>query len=408
MRRVTPSRRLDPRAAVALLAVAATLIVPDPAGGCRFWALIGQGYPQEMLAEHLRDGTVINLQRLSWSNDNGWGIASFPSDASPLYPLNRPVVRRGGPPAAHPYFREFSVAVDEASLLNPSAAMAHVRNCSGSHCGVPDPHPFLRDGFLFAHNGKISDTLLVNLLTSDDPRHLEEHPPEYVDDMIDSELYFLYLLKRMEAGAEIGRIEALRRAIADLAALSAARLNFVLTAGDTLYALRHAQYDTYDPVRYYPSGGEPSPYWVVASQTLGSVPGNWPPIPERTLAVFIPGEGPRFYAVDDSAMAALPEGAAPQGGSVGILQPAPNPAGRSVVRIPLLVRTPRPARVAFEIADVGGRIVWREGPFILEPGYREIAWDTRDRDGREVASGTYYCRVFVDGASEGRVLTVVR
>jgi hypothetical protein len=72
----------------------------------------------------------------------------------------------------------------------------------------------------------------------------------------------------------------------------------VLTQGDTLYALCCAAYDSGDRVRYYPSDDPASPFWIAASQPMGTEGARWASIPATTLAVFVPGQAPSFYPIE--------------------------------------------------------------------------------------------------------------
>jgi len=271
---------------------------------CRFWALIGDGYAPGMIASHLRSGAMQSLQQLASANEDGWGLGSFPrTDEAPW--LRLPLVRRGGPPADDSHEPEYPAAVAELEALRPRAAIAHVRNATSGHWGIPNPHPFLHEGLLFAHNGALYGQQLQARLGL---TYLRQHPPDYDTGSqgtgpIDSELYFLYLLKLVHERPELPFHEALLRAVAtiadDLDIISGVpMLNFVLTRGDTLFALQF-----YGPglnfEQYYPAGepGSASPFWVVASESLGSGDGGWAPVPDQTLAMFVPGEAPRFFPV---------------------------------------------------------------------------------------------------------------
>jgi predicted glutamine amidotransferase len=378
------------------------LSLAAPAHACRFWGVVGVGYPENLIADHLRDGTTNNLVRLSGTYRNGWGIAYFLPDDVPL-PLTRPVIRRGGAPPNHPSAVEFDLAVEELTAIRPKAALAHIRRCSSGPCGIPDPHPLQHDGKLFAHNGTISDSLLTALLTADDPRYLADHPPEYTGIPIDSELFLFYLLKTIDQHPELSEPEALQRALSDLASLTGSRLNFVLTAGDGLYAARCATNDENDPVRYYPADGTPSPWWVVASQILGSYPDDWAAIPPRTLALFIPGQIPQFFPIegDTTSTTGLADA---RWAAVGAV--APNPARTGVAILLLGAREGMSATI--EVWDAQGRLLWREGPRPLGLGEREVRWDTRDLAGREVRSGIYFCRVSVGQERRVQSISVLR
>jgi len=370
------------------------------AEGCRFWALVGDRYPLDLIADHLRDGDISNLERLGGANTDGWGLAYF---ASPTMRIGmiQPIVHRGGPRANHPGMREYRLSVDELTALRPRAAIGHVRAASSGHIGVPDPHPFQHEGLLFAHNGTIPESILLDLLLQDDPDYLETHPPDWTQGYIDSELYFLYLLKYAHQHPRLGRTEAFRRAIRTLSELATVRLNFVMTGGDTLWALRCAPYDTYDAVQYGPSRmGSTSSYWAVASQPLGSHAGEWSQIPARTLAVFVPGRPPLFVPVDDG------DPSMPELHSRVIFGDAqPNPA-RGEVTIP--IRVPATGvRARIEVWDLQGRSIWSSDPIALDPGEGLLRWSGHDMEGRSVPSGVYFCRITAGSETHGERIHVV-
>lgn len=359
---------------------------PPDADACRFWGLIGAQYPADLISDHLRDGSVSNLEELGGSNTDGWGIGYFISPTAG-FSMVQPIVRRGGPRANHPSVQEYRLAVEELRRIRPRAALGHVRAASSGHVGVPDPHPFQHEGILFAHNGTISEDLLLDLLLREDPAYLDTHPPDWTQGYIDSELYFLYLLKYVREHPRLTRTEAFRRAIRDLSELTDVRLNFVMTEGDTLWALRCAPYDIYDAVQYCPNRlGTSSSYWAVASQPLGSHAGEWAQIPARTLAVFVPGSRPLFVPIDIDGTR-QPE--LQPGSIIGSAQPNPS---RGEFTFPLRTGS-RGGDARIEVWDVQGRSVWTSGPLLLERGENLLRWDGRDAEGRAVRSGIYFCRI---------------
>jgi len=280
---------------------------PQPAPHeCRFWALIGSGYDPTVIQEHLRAGAITNLRRLASWNRDGWGFSSWLDDEAGLK-LDGPLIRRGGPPADHEHDPDYDRAVQEIARLKPRAVIGHVRAGSSGHWGLPNPHPFEHEGLTFAHNGTISVEVLLDLLTQGDREYFQRHPTEYVNGYIDSELYFMYLLRARRDHPELRGAEAWRRAIRLLSSrVPDSRLNFVMTDGDTLYALRCAGYDFYDAVRYFPASAKPdprplhAPWWVVASEVVGSTESGWGEIPARTLAVLAPGRPAEFIPIDES------------------------------------------------------------------------------------------------------------
>lgn len=280
---------------------------PPPEHNCRFWGLIGSGYDDDLIARQLRDGSYQNLKRLGGHNRDGWGLGCFPPASFPLA-LSDPIVRRGGPPANNVYAPEYDIAVDEMSDLRPVAAVGHVRAATSGHSGIPDPHPFLHRGLLFAHNGGITSMSMLRERLGD---YLITHPPDYKPgdtgtDYVDSELYFLYLLKLVDEQAPLSfgaaLPVALRELLADYDVVGPSpALNFVLTDGDTLYAFHCYGSGSTNPVRYFPgpaTAPAPSAYWVVASEPLGDGSQGWATIPAQTLGVFVPGAAPQFHAIE--------------------------------------------------------------------------------------------------------------
>lgn len=66
--------------------------------------------------------------------------------------------------------------------------------------------------------------------------------------------------------------------------------------------------------------------------------------------------------------------------------------------------TPENAQGYFEIFDLLGRIVFRIGPAIVQPGYHYFEWDGRDNDGVQLASGSYICRLRLTSLKSGELV----
>lgn len=75
---------------------------------------------------------------------------------------------------------------------------------------------------------------------------------------------------------------------------------------------------------------------------------------------------------------------------------SPNPA-----RGPVAVRfnLPRPGNVSAGIFDLNGRLVRTLAAGAMVPGFHQFTWNHTDNRGRTVRSGTYLCRVMMNGAS---------
>lgn len=384
---------------------------------CRFWGLVGREYPPDLIADHLKDGQPVNLKTLGNMYTDGWGFASYL--AAPYQRLlSGPLIRRGGPRSGDPAEPEYDRAVLELARLRPRAALGHVRLGTSGHWGIPNPHPFEHEGMVFAHNGSLPEALLEGLLTEDDPEYLLNHPPDYVNGTIDSELYFLFLLKTVHENPGLSLPEGLRRGVEHVAkAVGECRLNFVLTRGDTLYALRFSSGDQWDPVRYLPGPDlAPDPpassWWVTASQPVGSHPERWGTIPPYSLGVFVPGRVPRFLPVHHSdeggqamtAAVSAERGSAGDTGPVQVGEAFPNPTtGPCSFSITL----PQGVGVQMDLYDVQGRAVRHVEIARPRTGENNLAWDGLVAGGARAAQGQYFARIQVGERRWERKVTVL-
>jgi predicted glutamine amidotransferase len=207
------------------------------------------------------------LKNLGASNRDGWGIAYY-NDTT-----DEPVVIRGGMPANEdPVFDE---AVNETCRRKPELAMGHVRSASSGLTNIPDPHPFKRSKggkwWLFAHNGGIDKTALIELIGNE---YLSQNPPQIgntTNEWIDSELYFIYVLKCIE-NQNWNVTKGIAEATLSICARTSATLNFLLTDGEKLWGFRKGYALYYS---YTASYENVSQITEIASQYPNSTQGNW-------------------------------------------------------------------------------------------------------------------------------------
>jgi hypothetical protein len=97
---------------------------------------------------------------------------------------------------------------------------------------------------------------------------------------------------------------------------------------------------------------------------------------------------------------------APEDLKSGLLfQTYPNPFGpKTTIRFELGA----PARTQLDVHDVSGSVVRTLMDEAKSPGNYSLAWDGRDDSGRQVACGTYYCRLKVNGRARTRKAIVAR
>jgi C1A family cysteine protease len=95
----------------------------------------------------------------------------------------------------------------------------------------------------------------------------------------------------------------------------------------------------------------------------------------------------------------------PKAGDYYLLQNVPNPFNpATTVRFGL----PVPSDVSIRIFDTAGRLVRVLEDRVLPAGHHETVWDGRDRAGRPVASGVYFCRLATGSFSDEKKMVLLR
>lgn len=287
-------RTIGPGLASLVLTSLFLLFFPDSGSACRMYGAIGDDLPDGMLFDQLR-GDPTNypnaLYYLSPANDDGWGIAHY------LDYGGSPSIARGEPMAQSD--PAFTATVQTINASEPRITLAHIRKGTSGCFNVPDPHPFYRDKngkrWLFMHNGGVSKvrmtTLLGDYLIANPPNG--SNIPACESGVVDSELYFLFLLKKIEEmGWNVvnGATEAINEMIE---ANESGAINFILSDGETIWAFRrgtssHTLYHLYDAANGYSA---------VTSQYPSAAQGNWIAMANYQLIVLTRNAAPAV--IDD-------------------------------------------------------------------------------------------------------------
>ena len=175
------------------------------------------------------------LAKLSREHRDGWGIAIHRAGDGddPTWLLHR-----GTEPAVDDHRFHALAAASRGHLL-----VAHIRQKTVGPTRLENTHPFLSDGWVFAHNGTIQHQ--DGLRAGCSGRRLRE-----ITGDTDSELFFAYLLTRMDErglvrvdGAPDHRrrdelTQMLYEVTAELRAQRIGAFNFLLSDGQTTFAHR--------------------------------------------------------------------------------------------------------------------------------------------------------------------------
>ncbi|HZE19989.1 MAG TPA: FG-GAP-like repeat-containing protein, partial [Candidatus Angelobacter sp.] len=114
---------------------------------------------------------------------------------------------------------------------------------------------------------------------------------------------------------------------------------------------------------------------------------------------------PVLTSVDPPPQGPPVPAATPRASKLG--QNRPNPFN-PVTTIAYAVAGRGPTPVKIQIFDVRGRLIATPVSRVLDPGYYELRWDGRGRDGRGVASGVYFYRASIGPATFQRKMVLLR
>jgi glutamine amidotransferase len=234
-----------------------------------------------------------SLAAVSREHPHGWGLAVH--ERARGWQVHRHVACAGDDERFHA----------TADTSRGEVLVAHVRKRTVGPLAVHNTHPFRRGRWVFAHNGTIEDMAFLE-------RHAAPERLAEVEGDTDSERYFAYLLTFVDrAGATEGATDALDEAIVEAITACAARprfgaANFLLSDGDTLYALRSGRTlhlltrGTADPLvtRWRHDGVEVETPWssrrravLIASDRISEEP--WRELEDGTLLRVDGGVAPR-------------------------------------------------------------------------------------------------------------------
>jgi len=173
------------------------------------------------------------LATLSREHPDGWGLAFHDAAAAPgtaPWLVHKGVERAGDD---HRF-------LDLATRARGHVLVAHIRQKTVGPTRLENSHPFVRDGWVFAHNGTVQAIDALRDGTSDQRR-------DEVVGETDSERLFAYLLTQLDVhGLTSLRDAAAREAATTLLEEITARLresrigafNFLLSDGETTFAHR--------------------------------------------------------------------------------------------------------------------------------------------------------------------------
>ena len=408
----------------ALLICLTLLFATLRAGSCTLWGfnpvggnsvgsdeIIVEAATQQLAHLQLQGGSGSNWP---WCNDSGWGLSAY-SAVNPGELPPTQVWRSSDPAYGDLLYDSLETIIVDSDHFQAQQLLAHMRSASSGATGIPNPHPFIerRSGsdLAFIHNGTLDKTALRGLLGEE---WLLAHPPQtWIDEdwttaegweqVVDSELYFFWILKNIEEQGGILRL-GMQQALILMLDMSGDR-NFLLTDGDDIYAYRGSG----------PAGTAPEPpqlwlrtgrdtggqrlYHAVTTLPTDTSSGIWEQIAPDMLAV-LPAAGEislqaRFAMVDPG------EGKLP-----GLtFKNYPNPFHDFTI---INWESQQSGEVSIVIHDMLGRQIVDLYHGQTRQGESYCIWNGKNHNGTPVASGYYILNASLNGQTVHHRMLLVR
>ncbi len=208
---------------------------------CRLLGIYGHedGWREIVIAfsRQADTGNIPPVGNIKPGHKDGWGMTVSNSQQSAMVPY----VRQLGSAYQSPGFRRALESLPD----QPDILLCHLRKASPTiPITLSNAHPFLHNGWAIIHNGTIYQ---ANTLPRDPYLVL-------TSDNSDSEHFFQYLLTKIrEMQADQTITAAILDAVSSLT-VDYNSINFILSNGRDLYALRcYRQYESHFTLYYYPT-----------------------------------------------------------------------------------------------------------------------------------------------------------
>ncbi|MDO8430283.1 MAG: class II glutamine amidotransferase [bacterium] len=183
-------------------------------------------------------------------NPDGWGIGWYEDNSPKIF--KQPMSAKD----AKSKFSQLAAAIKSKIII------AHLREGTGARLCRANSHPFKYKNWIFAHNGSVNREYLISCLKKKYKKKLKGDT--------DSEAYFYWIMQNIEESGEV--IDGIEKAVKKTMERNHTGLNFLLSDGKDLYALRYSKRNK-DYYSLHKRKLRNSNTILVCSEKL--IPGNW-------------------------------------------------------------------------------------------------------------------------------------
>ena len=333
-----------------------------------------------------------------YSNQDGWGMSGYHQFESFVEIQTVRSELEAYEDEDYYFHTSNLLAPDQVNVL-----MGHLRQTSSGADGIENPHPFIYttpsgDTYSFGHNGDLNKSDLRDLIGDE---WLALHPPQTYgggawdgagwSDVVDSELYFLWLVKNIEELQSVpdGILYALTILEAQQPYMAK---NFLFSDGQDLYGYRRAitsdiyYYDALD-VDNIPAHLSPGNHRTIMSTPPPEGPVSelpWVELPDRTLLIFKANGDTELHTVNPTSVTNA-EMHIP--GQSNLAHIYPNPFnGNTHISVAL----EHGGEYSIHILNSRGQEIFSQMHHVGSKGHYEFAWRGQDDRGQALDSGCYF------------------
>ena len=216
---------------------------------CRLWGIIPIGnYIIPNIGDSLQlvQSESDFFEELGSSYLDGWSLTYY-NQSFQIGGVHRSEITTNTDTTYQEFFNQILNPENDAKIM-----LGHLRSATSGANDVPNPHPFLFEynnkTYSLIHNGDISKTILITLLTDNntDSTWINNNPPNtfnnefwYSDsgwtNVIDSELFMLWIMKNIQLGGG-NELENLMYSLQELeVAQPNADKNIIFSNGEIIY-----------------------------------------------------------------------------------------------------------------------------------------------------------------------------
>lgn len=148
---------------------------------CRILGLFGSRIDYSLLRDFQNLALIGKIRAgMTPGHQDGWGMAGFQENKAFYFSRSKRSANND---------LDYELSIEKAWQLKISSLVLHIRKASSGGVSLENTHPFIRDNWVFCHNGTINEASKIPL---------KQLKPEGTTD---SERFFLFLVEKLSGAS---------------------------------------------------------------------------------------------------------------------------------------------------------------------------------------------------------------